>query len=83
MLDSRLVRLRKDSFPIDDAAANFGHFGERIAQILSARSRGLRNLFQIFDVNQREAARACADYRLPARVLAPDANPAKVQLHLH
>ena len=36
MLDSRFVRLCKDFFPVDDATAHFGHFRQRIAEILAA-----------------------------------------------
>src|ERR1700733_15171416 len=80
VLDTRLLGLRKDLFPVDDPAADRRHVLERVTEILAAPRRNLRKVLNILDVDQGKASGIA--FKVFERVGAGDRDPAEVKLHL-
>src|SRR5882672_11334946 len=81
MFDPRLVGLREDALPVDDAASDLRHvLMECVAEILAARLRNLRKLLHIIDVHEREPYGITTE--ILERVGASDGDPAQVEFHL-
>jgi Xaa-Pro dipeptidase len=80
VLDTRLLGLRKDLFPVDDSAPDRGHVLQRIPEILATRSGNGWKLLNVLDVDQGESSRIAI--KVLQRVSTGDSDPAQVELHL-
>ncbi len=82
MLDAGLFGVREKIFPVNGALANVSHVAAEFnglahRALVSTRSGGV--LHPVFYVNEREAAGIFVE--ISERILAGDADPAKVQFH--
>src|SRR5258706_2546440 len=79
VFDPRLLGLREDALPVDDAATYFCQV-HSVSKILRATGCDLGKGLDVLDVDQRESTRVTI--KILKRISASDGDPAEVELHL-